>query len=175
MQKQELAKITNALSSKNYSPEAVQRSCRNIDAPSEAFKSGMPTLASMYREFGEKKVLAYIKLWITDLVEFLNVGKTMTGGQINQTAQMIYDEYHYLNIADINLIFKRGKMGYYGQPFKLDGQVILNWFREYNNERCLAAVDENTSKGLPDKEYEPVPKHRIEMIDRIVKELTDRK
>lgn len=132
----------------------------------------MPSLASMYKEFGEVKVIAYIKLWIADLVEFLNVGQNMTKTQIEATAKIIYSEFHYLNIADINLIFKRGKMGDYGQIYRLDGQVILSWFREYNNERCLAAVDENSSKGLADKEYEPVPKHRIEMLDKIIEELS---
>lgn len=143
--------------------------------PEQAFNSGMPSLASMYKEFGEVKVIAYIKLWIADLAEFLNVGQNMTKTQIEATAKMIYSEFHYLNIADINLIFKRGKMGDYGQIFRLDGQIILNWFREYNNERCLAAVDENSNSGLPDKEYDPVPEHRIEMIDRIVKELSEKK
>lgn len=126
----------------------------------------------MYKEFGEEKVIAYIELWITNLAKFLNVGQNINETQSRQTAQMIYSEFHYLNIADINLIFKRGKMGDYGQIFRLDGQIILNWFREYNNERCLAAVDENTSKGLPDKEYEPVPKHRIEMLDKIIEKLS---
>ena len=165
--KQESQTAISVQSSKNYLPETVQKTCKSIELPEQAFNSGLPSLASMYKEFGEVKVIAYIKLWITDLVEFINVGKNMLPNQINQTAQMIYDEYHYLNVADINLVFKRAKMGYYGQPYKLDGQVILSWFRDYNNERCLAAVDENVNKAVYSNDIEPVPEDKIELLKKI--------
>lgn len=126
----------------------MQRSCRRIDLPAKAFKSGLPSLAKMGSEFGAEQVEDLIKLWIIDMTEFINIGKSMSPTQIENTAFLIVSEFYHLNMADINLVFRRAKTGYYGEIYdRLDGQVILGWFKKYNQERCLAAEEESINKA----------------------------
>jgi len=57
---------------------------------------------------------------------------------------MIITEYYNLTIADINIIFKRAKLGQWGQIYdRLDGQIILSWFDKYFQERCKVAADKS--------------------------------
>ena len=51
-----------------------------------------------------------------------------------------------MNLADINLIFKRIKKGEFGQLYtELDGVKILSWFEKYANERASTAVENSLS------------------------------
>lgn len=74
--------------------------------------------------------------------EFVTVGKQMTDSQTAETAMLIFETYPSLTLADINLIFKRAKLGKYGQLYdRLDGQIILSWFQRYFAERCNEAEE----------------------------------
>lgn len=111
------------------------------------FKTDTPTLGAVKRQYGDKFINGYIKIWIINLVEFLNIGKNMKDEQITETAEMIFDDYVYLTLADISLVFKRAKRGYYGKVYdRLDGQIILDWFSQYHDERCRAAQDISISE-----------------------------
>lgn len=78
----------------------------------------------------------------------MNIANGMKEAQIVETAEMIMFDYPYLSLADINLIFARAKRGFYGQIYnRLDGQIIMTWFREYHNERCIAAQDISISEA----------------------------
>lgn len=49
---------------------------------------------------------------------------------------MIVEEFGNLTVADVNLIFRRAKLGKYGSFYgRLDGQMLLTWFGEYFDER----------------------------------------
>ncbi len=66
----------------------------------------------------------------------------MNDVQTIETAYLIVETYYSINIADINLIFKRAKLGRYGTTYdRLDGQVILSWFEKHFNERCESAAN----------------------------------
>jgi hypothetical protein len=104
----------------------------------------MPSIVSIKKNFGEDFIQAYIEGWIINVREFINVGKKMTDEQTQETAMLIVDEYYNLNLADINFIFKNAKLGKYGKYYdRLDGQIILSWFEEHLNNRCIAAADES--------------------------------
>lgn len=101
---------------------------------------GYPTLNKIKTELGEETVLGFLKLHILDLRVFLNIGKSMTDAQTEQTALLILDEFPVLTIADIKLFFTKIKKGHYGQIYdRLDGQLLLIWIAKYFEERCDTA------------------------------------
>lgn len=106
----------------------------------EVFNSKLPSLATVRKTYGENYTEAYVAIWITNLVEFFQVGKRMGESQIDETAMLIIQDYYMLTLADINLIFTRAKKAHYGELYdRLDGGVILSWFRKYFEERCQEA------------------------------------
>ena len=134
---QELVKITKTQFLKDFSIPAVQKKCRKINEIEQAIKSGTPSLAKINKQFGEDFLLAYIEGWIVNLREFLNVGRNMTDTQTQETALLIMEQYYNITVAEINLIFKKAKIGHFGQIYdRLDGQVILSWFDIYYKNRC---------------------------------------
>jgi hypothetical protein len=120
----------------NNLPEKVQNRLLKANSIDKAVYSGEPSLALINKGYGMDYVIAYIAMWIIEVNEFLTHSEKMNEFQIKQTARLIYLEYYYFNLADINQIFNNAKLGLYGQIFgSLDGIKILNWFRIYSDER----------------------------------------
>jgi len=114
--------------------------CRSITTPTQVFDSTLPTVGDIKRSYGEDFAQAYIETWIVNICEFVNIGKNMSPSQIYETATMIMDIYPYYKISDINLVFRKAKVGEFGQVYdRLDGQVILSWFARYHKDRCAEA------------------------------------
>ncbi|NQU53782.1 MAG: hypothetical protein HQ522_14730 [Bacteroidetes bacterium] len=130
----------------NFSPGKCLRIFHKADTPALTMKSGAPTLATIKKEYSEDFLQAYIAVWIVNLNDFTNASRKMSPSQIEETAIFILQDYYYLNLADINLVFKRIKKGEFGQLFaELDGVKILSWFEKYANERATAAVENEIS------------------------------
>jgi hypothetical protein len=90
----------------------------------------------MVREFGETKMEAYLKVWLINLTESLNVKRSLSEVQIDECAMLIVQEFKNLTIADINLIFKDAKMGKYGELYEsLSMAKVLGWFNDYFTKR----------------------------------------
>lgn len=127
--------------------------CRTVNSYVDVFKCGMPSLWDVEKAYGYEFLQAYIEGWIVNLREFVNIGKKMTDSQTFETAMIILQDYKFLTIADINLIFKRAKSGYFGALYdRLDGQIILGWFHKYFSERCDAAEEESINDSLKYKD-----------------------
>ncbi|WP_282638068.1 DUF6633 family protein [Sphingobacterium thalpophilum] len=74
--------------------------------------------------------------FITDFVQFLNVGKIMNVSQIKQTTYLIIQYFPHLNLADFKVFFEKLKLGHFGKFYdSVDGQLILSKIEEYNQER----------------------------------------
>lgn len=114
--------------------------CRDVRSITDVFKSELPTLVRIKKEYGNSFTEKYISAWIINIIDFFQVGKKMGDQQVYETSMMILDEYWMLNLADINLVFQRAKKGHYGELYdRLDGAIILSWFRKYFEERCQSA------------------------------------
>ena len=125
---------------KECSPLSIAKVCRHVKTPAQAFQSGLPTLARVNKHFGRDFTESYLAIWITNLVEYFQVGRKMGEQQIIETAMLVMDEYYMLTLADINLVFTRVKKGYFGEIYdRIDGAVILGWFKKYFEERCSEA------------------------------------
>lgn len=133
----------------NYSPGKCLRIFQKTNTATLALKSETPTLASIRKNYSEDFLIAYIAVWIVNLNDFVNASRKMSPMQIEETAVMIYQEYYYLNIADVNLVFRKIKKGEFGQLFaELDGIKILSWFEKYNQERMQVCISNEISKAF---------------------------
>ena len=132
----------------------MSKICRSINTLPAVFESKLPSLAKVRKAYGEDFTEDYVAVWITNLVEFFQVGKRMGESQIMETAMFVMQDYYMLTLADINLVFTRAKKGFYGELYdRLDGAVILSWFRKYFDERCQEA--ENISLRQHERHVNP--------------------
>lgn len=136
-----------------FNPAICLRKFRQADTPALALQCEAPTLAQIRKEHSEDFLIAYIAVWIVNLNDFVNASRKMNPEQIEETAIFIYQDYYYLNLADINLIFRKIKKGEYGQMFaEIDGVKLLSWFGKYASERASTAADIQISHAANFKE-----------------------
>lgn len=94
-----------------------------------------------------ESALAFIKAFILDLNDFLNMKEKMSTVQMDQTAEIILSTYYYLKIADLRFFFNKIKVGDYGLLYKLDGQVILSFLKKYIEERLSLAEEKSIQEA----------------------------
>ena len=106
----------------------------------EVFLSNEPAIGTITRMLGETKARAAVVLLIADALEFFNSSETMSDVQVATTVDLIMEEYPYMKTDDLKLCFKNAMKMKYGSIYnRIDGQVIMNWLRQYNKERCAVA------------------------------------
>jgi len=102
---------------------------------SQVIQSNLPSIARIRKQDPEIAQAVVIE-FITDLVEFLNVGKIMNAPQIDQTSTYILKYFPNFNLADLRLFFDKMKLGHYGKFYDaVDGQLILSKMEEYSQDR----------------------------------------
>lgn len=130
--------IINNQSLMTYSPNG--EGLKGLNTIELCIKSDAPTIGAMERALGEKKILAYIKVWIINLQEAINPKRQMTPVQIDECATFILSDFKRLNPADINLVFTNAKKGKYGELYEsLNMMKIYSWFEVYYNQRLETA------------------------------------
>ena len=71
----------------------------------------------------------------------------MNDVQMAQTADLILDEFYYLNIEDFKLCFNMAKSGKFGKVYdRIDGQVIMDWLSTYENMRIETSISDGDAK-----------------------------
>ncbi len=105
-----------------------------------------PALGEVVAAHGQSQMMAFVETNIAQLALFCNLGASINPDQIQATARMIVEEFGNLTIADVNLIFRRAKLGGWGELYgRLDGQRILSWFGKYLDERCEYCAEQSQS------------------------------
>ncbi len=126
-----------------YTPIESMVELRKLDSPALCLNSNTPALAEIRKDEGENKVLTVLEMWIVDINDFFNINNKMKPGQIKETALMILQDFYYMNIADLNLVFSNAKKGKFGNLYGfLDGSKIYQWFDDHDKERANAAYRE---------------------------------
>lgn len=129
-----------------YAPLSCLKQFSKANTPALCVDSGTPSLGQIRKAYDLDFALAYIELWIDNLNDFVNAARRMSPAQMQETAAILFQEYPYLNIADINLVFRRIKKGEFGQLFaEIDGIKILGWFSIYDQERRRICADRELS------------------------------
>lgn len=125
-----------------YKPESIRQLQRNLNSVTDLIKpeNNTPSISYLKNKVNELTTVTLIKLHLVELNDYLNLSRGLTGPQIDQTAEMILDEFPLMKIADLIYIFKQAKMGKFGTLYEsLDGAKILSWFRQVWDERLTAA------------------------------------
>lgn len=119
-------------------------------------RSNLPSIAKIRRE-NQRVANLVVQEFITDLVEFLNVGKIMNASQISQTAIYILQYFPHFNLGDLKLFFDKMKLGHYGKFYdSVDGQLILSKMEEYSQDRMNEYEQLRLSKHREEIKENPI-------------------
>jgi hypothetical protein len=130
------------------------RSLRAVNTVEKALKAGTPTIGKLSKNLGELQIENYIKFWLVDLNEDLNLKRPLQASNIDQIAFYVVCEYRNLTIADINLIFTNAKLGKYGEFYdSLTMPKVLKWFNDYAEDRVCEAEKLSYQKHVQQKTY----------------------
>ena len=136
-------------------PSKCRLYCANIKTIAQAIERGSPSISRIRKEAGDVPVRAYLAVWIMGLNESINCKRPLKESQIDTCADLIVEEYSWVTIADINLVFKWAKMGRYGELFEtMSIDKILGWFNDYYSERCEIAGEISRKKAEERKRSE---------------------
>lgn len=116
-----------------------------------ALDAGTPQIGALVRQYGVIPIEGYVRGCIVALRDFINIPGShgsMTDEQTIATAEMVVSDFPNISLADIALIFRRARKGDYGKIYgRMDGQIILGWFSEYEVERALACEQRSISEA----------------------------
>lgn len=92
-----------------FTPGKCLMAFNKIDSPALCLNSGTPTLGAIKRQYSDDFIIAYIALWIDNLNDFVNAVRKMNPAQMEETAIILFQDYYYFTLADINLVFRKIK------------------------------------------------------------------
>jgi hypothetical protein len=125
----------------------------NVSKIEQIFKYNTPSISEVRKDFGRDFIIAYLKTWIINLNDFINVKMKMNKVQTEETARLIVKEFYCLTITDIYFVFESAKRGLYGKFYdRIDGTMILEWFRNHFKDRCNAFEKKLLEEDLRKKE-----------------------
>lgn len=129
-----------------YNPAVIHKTFADVKTVNDCLAlqlAGEPCLKTIERqsESSKKQLLATIRLNIIALNNFLHLKNQLNEAEVDLIADEIVDEFGgALTFADIHYVLKKGKTGAYGQFFeRISAPLVINWFRQYYNDRLDAA------------------------------------
>ena len=118
----------------------------------DAIASPVCTLGKFAKLRGKEKAKALLVIILADAIEFFNVSNSMNPAQIAQTVEIILDCHGWLKIDDFKLCFNQAKRGFFGQVYRMDGNVILSWIERYIIDRINFADERSYAEHNNSKE-----------------------
>jgi hypothetical protein len=149
---------------KEFSPKQCLIKYIKTDTPALALKADSPTLALINKQYGHKYVIGLLSLFLINLSEFLGRKFEMSKLQIEETSELLYADYYYLNLADVNAVFRRIKTNTSGLYEQINGAKILEKFSAYSQERA------ETARQFNDEKSEIIQKHGYDKSKEIADE-----
>lgn len=120
----------------NLNPVSVQ----------DALNAKVPTLSTLKKYQGEEVTKAVINSCLIAVNEFFGEKSGLTDSQIEMVSEMLYEDYHYMNVAEIKLCVKNGIKGRYEKVYgKIAPNDLMGWFASYCNERMNEAAKKSVS------------------------------
>ena len=131
-----------------YSPLAVPAKTADIRSPVAASQCGLPSISQIKAQYGEQMTVLYLTTWIDNLTAFLGKKYALTEVQTVETANLIYQRYPELNIADLRLVFESIKTGDCGVTLygDINGLTILKIFETYFTNRLQQCYDASLNR-----------------------------
>lgn len=122
--------------------------------PIEEIDSERPANAVMLshykRSLNRGQQLMYLSMMITEINDFFNVRGNMNAKQIKLTAELILDNpgFYDLTLGNIKACF-RHKMATARLYDRLDGNIIIDWLREFKSEMAEHLYDRRLGDREP--------------------------
>lgn len=131
-----------------YSPLAVPAKTADIRSPVAASQCGLPSISQIKAQYGEQMTVLYLTTWLDNLTAFLGKKYALTEVQTVETANLIYQRYPELNIADLRLVFESIKTGDCGITLygEINGLTILKIFETYFTNRLQQCYDASLNR-----------------------------
>lgn len=145
-----MTSISWPVSLKPYSPEMISRTFAAVRTMEQALATHQPTLLGLARAEGcnREQVKALMMAHLVELDAFLKQKKGLTKAEIIMITEEVMERYGgMLNFADIHVIFRKAKLGDYGELYEsLSCSKVMKWFDEYADERMNVAYEMNRQK-----------------------------
>lgn len=114
-------------------------------------KSDNPTIALIKNKTSLTSARALIALAICEVCDFFNVGKNMNDIQIAMTADLILESFGHLKLEELKYCFRRAMRQ--GKVFdRIDGNVLISWVREYDDERTEVVMTLSHNKEVEERQ-----------------------
>lgn len=95
-----------------------------------------PTLAKVNAAYGRKTAQEWLVYQLADLSEFSGAKKKITPNQIQQMAELIANDYHWLKITELMLFFRKFKKGEYGEFYgAVDPITVMKAIKSFVRDR----------------------------------------
>jgi len=121
---------------------------RHIKTALQAFESDAYKLSEIKSAYDQDSVELYIEIWVENLNSALNLTRKLNAEQLKEIACFIYDEFCFLNIAELLLVFNKIKKGEYGDFYGgIDVSKIITSFRTYCQQRNTEIRQKEFNKG----------------------------
>lgn len=128
-----------------FSPMQMLKSHRHIKTIQDVVKTPSESLSGLCNLIDEDSVCALIELHLWKLNESMNLNNKLTEHQIIEISIEIVSNYYYLKMEDVFLIFRKAKLGHFGQLYSSLSMIdIFGWFDKYNVERTEYYIEMNT-------------------------------
>lgn len=140
-----------------FNPAAQRTVCNN---PEVCFFGGAPTLAQLNATYGGQTAAAWLVPQLYDLSEYSGSKEKLQGVPLEDCATVIAADFHYLNVTELMLFFRRFKSGLYGHFYaSVDPLKITTALRTFLTER--AAAIERHEQQLRDQRDEESRRNAI--------------
>lgn len=115
----------------------------------------IPTLSQINEAYGRHTAVMWLVPQLYDLSEYCGCREKLQGKPLEQCADIIASEYHYLKVTELMLFFHRFKVGKYGRFYgSVDPLVITTALRDFITERAIAyETHENQQNQARMEEY----------------------
>lgn len=143
--KNEIVKVNREEFIAKYEPMRMVTEFRNVKSLPDAIQADPNGISFYSKHLGEDTILAVIELHLVSLNASVNVNNPLSKMQIKEIAIEIMAMYYYLNMVEIQYVFRRAKRGEYGQLYGSLSMVnILSWFSQYAEERANHYINLHT-------------------------------
>jgi hypothetical protein len=105
-----------------------------------------PSIGQLAR-YAPADTIRFLCIKLRDTIHFWAVGRSTFEGdegkaRIVELIKLIIQEYSWLKPSDIRMVFDNAKKGKYGETYnRMDGALILSWFKLYAEDRIQVAEE----------------------------------
>lgn len=123
---------------------------------SDVINSPFGSLKKITKEHGNDFVVSVLNILLKDVADFFNLPRNFNGKQIEQTSDLIIENFPHLTIEDFKRCFKKIKSLGYGPIYdSLDGGKILVFIKQYDSD-SWHEIEKHRQEEINKKREQPI-------------------